>query len=107
MEQLADEALLRRILYKVEIPSPGPTEFAEILRQLCQQRGVQTPDGAIERVVERLYGQAGEKPKAEPKAAYARDFLEVIIEGASFDGREPVLDDESFERAFRLMMSQG
>ena len=102
MEQLADEALLRRILYKVEIPSPGPREFTEIMRQLCQQKGVQTPDGAIERVVERLYGQAGEKPKA----AYARDFLEVIIEGASFDGREPVLDDESFERAFRLMMSQ-
>ncbi len=102
MEQLADDALLRRILYKVEIPGPGPVEFAEILRQLCHQRGVQTPDGAIERVVERLYGQAGDKPKA----AYARDFLEVIIEGASFDGSEPVLDDESFERAFRLMMSQ-
>jgi len=102
MEQLADEALLRRILYKVEIPDPGPVEFAEILRQLCHKRGVQTPDGAIERVVERLYSQAGDKPQA----AYARDFLEVIIEGASFDGCEPVLDDESFERAFRLMMSQ-
>ena len=102
MEQLADEALLRRILYKVEIPGPGPVEFTEILRQHCQQRGIQTPEGAIERVVERLYGQAGEKPKA----AYARDLLEVIIEGASFDGCEPVLDDESFERAFRLMMSQ-
>jgi hypothetical protein len=102
MDRLADDALLRRVLYKVEIPSPGPVEFTEILRQLCQQRGVKTPDGAIERVVERLYGEAGE----QPKASYARDFLDVIIEGASFDGREPVLDDESFERAFRLMMSQ-
>ena len=102
MEQLADEALLRRILYKVEIPSPSPVEFTEILRQLCRQRGVQAPDGAIERVVERLYGQAGERPRA----AYARDFLDVIIESASFDGREPVLDDESFERATRLMRSQ-
>ena len=102
MEQLVDEALLRRILYKVEIPSPGPVEFTEILRQHCQQRGIKTLEGAIERVVERLYGQAGEKPKA----AYARDLLEVITEGAAYDGREPVLDDESFERAFRLMKSQ-
>ncbi len=102
MEQLADEALLRRILYKVEIPSPGPVEFTEILRQHCQQRGIETPEGAIERVVERLYGPAGEKPKA----TFARDLLEVITEGAAFDGREPVLDDESFERAFRLMKSQ-
>ena len=52
--------------------------------------------------MERLYGQAGERPRA----AYARDFLDVIIESASFDGREPVLDDESFERAIRLMRSQ-
>ncbi|MCH7578594.1 MAG: hypothetical protein IH822_12545 [Chloroflexi bacterium] len=102
MDQLVDEALLRRILYKVEIPSPGPVEFTEILRQHCHQRGIQTLEGAIERVVERLYGQAGEKPKA----AYARDLLEVITEGAAYDGREPVLDDESFERAFRLMKSQ-
>ena len=102
MEQLADEALLRRILYKIEIPSPGPAEFAEILRQLCTQRSVQTPDGAIERVVERLYRQAGERPSA----ASARNLLEVVIEGASYDGREPVLDDDSFERAFRLMTSK-
>ncbi len=102
MEQLADEALLRRILYKIEIPSPGPAEFAEILRQLCTQRSVQTPDGTIDHVVERLYSQTGERPSA----ASARDLLEVVIEGASYDGREPVLDDESFERAFRLMTSK-
>lgn len=102
LEQLADEALLRRILYKLEIPSPGPQEFAEILSQLCQRRNVHVPDGAIDRVVERLYGQSAEKPRA----AYARDLLEVIIEGAAYDGQEPVLDDESFERALKLFMGQ-
>jgi hypothetical protein len=102
IDELADDALLRRILYKVEIPSPGPNEFAEILRQLCRQRKVQTAEGAVERVVERLYSQ-WEEP---PRAAYARDLLEVVIEGAAYDGREPVLDEESFERALKLFMSQ-
>jgi predicted ATPase with chaperone activity len=102
IDQLADEALLRRILYKVEIPSPGPREFGEILRRLCSQRNVRTPEGAIERVVERMYSQPG----AKPRAAQARDLLEVIIEGAAYDGREPVLDEESCEQAFKLFMSQ-
>jgi predicted ATPase with chaperone activity len=102
IDQLADDALLRRILYKIEMPSPGPTEFADILRRLCSQRNVRTQEGAIERVVERLYGQAG----ASPRAAHARDLLQVVIEGAAYDEREPVLDEESFERAFRLFMSQ-
>ncbi len=102
IDQLADDALLRRILYKVEIPSPGPNEFAEILRLLCRQRKVQTAEGAVERVVERLYSQREEPPRA----AYARDLLEVVIEGAAYDGREPVLDEESFERALKLFMNQ-
>ena len=101
LDQLADDALMRRILYKLEIPSPGPEEFEEILRQLCHQRNVQVPEGAIERMVERLYSQSGEKPRA----AYARDLLEVVIEGAAYDGQEPVLDEESFERALKLFMS--
>ena len=102
IEHLADDALLRRILYKVEMPSPGQAEFAEILRQLCRQRNVRAPDGAVERVVARLYAQAGEPPRA----AYARDLLQVVIEGAAYDEREPVLDDETFERAYRLFTSQ-
>lgn len=102
IHQLADDAILRRILYKVEIPSPGPQEFAEILCHLCRQRNVQTPEGAIEHVVERLYSQPG----ANPRAAYARDLVEIVVEGAAYDEREPVLDDESFERALRLFMSQ-
>ena len=43
VEHLADDALLRRILYKVEIPSPGPAEFAEILRQICRFIGSRDP----------------------------------------------------------------
>ena len=100
--KLGDDALLRRILYKVEIPSPGPTEFADILRRLCRERNVRTAEGAIERVVEWLYGQPG----ASPRAAYARDLLQVVIEGAAYDGREPVLDEQSFGQAFKLFMSQ-
>jgi hypothetical protein len=90
------------ILYKVEIPDPGPQEFAEILRRTCGERNVDASEGTIERIVERLYGQPGQTPTA----AYARDLLEMIVEGAAYDEQEPVLDEQTFERAFRLSMSQ-
>jgi len=102
IHELMGDDVLRRILYKVEIPSPGPREFAEILRQLCRLRNVKTPEGAIERVVERLYSQ----PAVKPRAANARDLVEIIVEGGAYDEREPVLDDESFERAMGLFMCQ-
>jgi hypothetical protein len=102
IDELADDALLRRILYKVEIPSPGPAEFAEILRRLCRDRNVQATDGTVDQVVERLYRQL----KEPPRAAYARDLLEMVVEGAAYDGREPCLDEESFERALKLFLSQ-
>jgi len=98
IRELADDALLRRILYKVEIPNPRPEAFAEILRQMCLQKHVSLPDGALDYAVERLYSQPG----MHPRASYARDLLDMVIESAAFDGRDPVLDRETFDRVFRM-----
>ena len=95
---LADDALLRRILYKVEIPNPRPQDFAEIMRRMCRQQRVLVSDGALNYVVERLYSQLG----AEPHASQARDLVDMIVEGAAFDGRDPVLSRESFDRVLRM-----
>ncbi|MEE8345833.1 MAG: hypothetical protein V3S20_00665, partial [Dehalococcoidia bacterium] len=102
IHELMNDDVLRRILYKVEIPSPSPQEFAEILGNLCRKRNVEMPDGAVERVVERMYSQ----PAVTPRAANARDLVEIVIEGAAYDERAPVLDEESFERALELFMGQ-
>jgi predicted ATPase with chaperone activity len=102
VRQLADDSLLRRILYKVQVPGPQPQEFKEILRRLCLQKTVPVADGAIEYVVEKLYAE----PRITPRASYGRDLLEMVLESASFDGREPVLDQASFDAVFRMFVSQ-
>jgi len=102
IRDLADDALLRRILYKVEIPNPRPEEFTEILRRLCHQKKVLVAEGALDLVVERLFNEQ----RLKPRASYARDLLDMLIESASFDGRDPVLDGDSFERVFRLFVAQ-
>jgi predicted ATPase with chaperone activity len=102
VKDLADDALLRRILYKVSMPNPSATNFAEILRQSCRQRKVRVEDGALEHAVDRLYNH----PQLRPRASYARDLLDMLCESAAFDGHEPVLDIESFDRVFQLFAMQ-
>lgn len=101
IRDLADEALLRRILYKIQVPNPNREDFAEILRQACRQRQIKVEDGALDYAVERMYGQ----PNLQPRGSFARDVLEILIESASFDAHEPVLDKQSFDRAFQLFVT--
>jgi len=102
VELLLDQPFLRRILYKVEIPNPGPNEFQEILRRVCQERGVFASEEAIGHVVRRLY-EGGQRPHA----SHARDILDIVIESASYDKSEPVLTPDAFEKAFRLFLPGG
>ena len=102
LEELADDALLRRILYKVEVPNPMPAEFAEILKRLCHRRKVLLPEGAIDYVTQQFYNQ----PDSQPRAADARDLVEIVIQNAAFDATEPVLNPEVFDRAFGLLMGK-
>jgi len=101
VELLLDQPFLRRILYKVEIPNPGPDEFHEILRRVCQERGVSATEEALRHVVRRLY-EGGQRPHA----SHARDILDIVIESANYDNVEPTLTPEAFERAFRLFLPE-
>ena len=102
VELLLDQPLLRRILYKVEIPNPGPNEFQEILRRVCQERGVAVSDEALSHVVHRLY-EGGQRPRA----SHARDIVDIVVQSASYDGEEPALTPDAFEKAFRLFLPSG
>lgn len=102
IKSLADDALLRRILYKVELPNPGAAEFMEIMRQACRRRRVLVEEGAIEYACQKLFSH----PRLKPRGSYARDLTDMLIESASFDGREPVLNKQSFDHVFRLFVAQ-
>lgn len=101
VKDLADEALLRRILYKIQIPNPDRANFAEILRQACRQKQIKVEDGALDHAVETMFSYPG----LQTRGSYARDILDILIESASFDAREPVFDRESFDHAFQLFIT--
>ncbi|MCJ7509529.1 MAG: ATP-binding protein, partial [Dehalococcoidia bacterium] len=100
VELLLEQPFLRRILYKVEIPNPGPAEFREILRRVCEERSITVTDETLQYIVQRLY----EDDTAKPRASYARDLLDIVVESARYDDAEPALTLESFEKAHRLFI---
>jgi predicted ATPase with chaperone activity len=100
VELLLDQPFLRRILYKVEIPNPGSAEFREILRRECERRSVTATEETLDYIVERLYANAADRPRA----SYARDLLDIVAESAKYDNVELVLTPDAFEKAHRLFI---
>jgi hypothetical protein len=99
--ELADDALLRRVLYKVKVTGPDRTAFGEILRRECLARHVRVADGALEHVLDALFAHT----EIEVRASHVGDILEILIQSAAYDGKHPVLDIESFDAVFKLFLA--
>ena len=95
---LVDEAFLRRIPYKVLIPSPARAEFREISRRVATAKGLPFTDEQLDHFVETIYAD----PEREPKGAYPRDLVQIIMDSARYDGAEPELSPQLLERAMQV-----
>jgi hypothetical protein len=95
---LADEAFLRRIPYKVRIPNPGREQIAEITRRECHRRGLQCDGEGIEAMLAAIF-----RPELPaPRSVYPRDLLEIIEDSARFRGEAPRLCAEALADASRV-----
>lgn len=95
---LMDEAFLRRIPYKVHIPSPSRDEFRQITERVLAARQLEYTDTQLEHFVEAVYSSA----QREPKGVYPRDLVQVLMDSARFDGTEPQLSPDLIARAMRV-----
>jgi len=100
VQDLMDEAYLRRIAYKIAIPNPDRDQLAEISRRFCNQKGLAWSEDTIQYLVERMFAP-GLPP---PRCCYPRDLVTTVIDEAEFHGREPVLDRESIDTACSLYL---
>jgi SpoVK/Ycf46/Vps4 family AAA+-type ATPase len=101
---LVDEAFLRRIPYKVNLPSPDPEQFKEITRRVCTAKRIPYTEDTLAYMVRRLY--ADDFP-FEPRGAYPRDIVQLIVDSARFDGAQPVLSPEFIDRAIEVYFIVG
>jgi predicted ATPase with chaperone activity len=86
-EGLADEAFLRRIRYKVEIPNPTRDEFRAIFRRECSTAGVPYDDSVVDHLFEHWYDPYGR----ELRGCHPRDLVEALLDYCRYEGRSPAL----------------
>ncbi len=92
---LVEEAFLRRIRHKIPMPSPTRAQFREILRRVCDQRGVEYSEAAVEVIFEQFYSRTG----IEPRSCHPRDIVADICDYARYRGVEPSLEPDLLLRA--------
>ncbi|MGE3806737.1 MAG: ATP-binding protein [Gemmataceae bacterium] len=88
--QLADEAFLRRIKFKIEIKDPAEAEWRRIWQLVCRGKRVEFNDRSIDYLLEKWY-----KPLNRPmRSCHPRDLLDQIINIAKFNMERPCLSPD-------------
>src|SRR5439155_26229178 len=94
-DQLADEAFLRRIPYKIQIGDPTLDEYTRIFELNCRRRNIAFHKVMVGYIHRRYYGAAG-RPM---RACHPRDLLEQITALCRYRGVAPSVSRDLIDRA--------
>lgn len=79
--QLADEAFLRRIKFKIEVRNPSEPQWREIWRLVCKGRRVEFDERGVDYILEKWY-----KPDDRPlRMCQPRDLVDQMISIAKYN----------------------
>ncbi|MEN8374996.1 MAG: ATP-binding protein [Gemmatimonadota bacterium] len=100
---LVDEAFMRRIHYKIEVPSPNRDQYEIIFERACEGRSIPYDPRAVEYIYRKYYGSIG----IEPRGCHPRDITDHVLDYARYVEAEPKLTPELIDSAcdsyFRVM----
>lgn len=91
---LADEAFLRRIPYKISINDPTEATYRKIFELLCPRYKVEYNEEMITYLIETHY--RGQRPF---RGCQPRDILEQIANSSAYGGTHPVMTKELLDAA--------
>lgn len=94
-KDLVDDAFLRRIRHKIEVPNPSPDEYREIFRRVCAAKHIPYSDDGIRYLVQEHYL----KPRRDLRACHPRDLCDQILDEAKYRATSPSMTKELLDRA--------
>jgi len=92
---LADEAFLRRIPYKIEIPDPTVEQFTRIFELNCTKRNLRFHEVMVAYLQRRHYTPYGR----ELRSCHPRDLLDQVTALCRYRKQEPVISRELIDAA--------
>lgn len=94
--QLADEAFLRRLGYKIHIGALNPEQYRSVFEGACRDMGIPFSESAFDYLLRERHAREG-KPLL---ACYPRDLLSQIRDLARYEGRAPELTPGALDWAW-------
>ncbi|HEV2109036.1 MAG TPA: hypothetical protein VGR16_12300, partial [Thermomicrobiales bacterium] len=91
---LVDEAFLRRIQNKIQVPNPSIEAFREIFRRQCADFDVPFDQEGLVYLLREYYV----KPKRELRSVHPRDILRLLSGIARYTGTPPRLTHDLIDR---------
>jgi hypothetical protein len=93
---LADDAFLRRIGYKIHFRPLTPPQYEEIWQQVCRTHGVDYDPVLCRNVIQHLHG-----PKNVPLLpCHPRDLIDMALDHAAYVGSMETLQQDALEWAW-------
>lgn len=97
---LVDEAFLRRIPYKVNVPDPSPEMFKSLFEMMAKKLNIPFDEGAYQYLVEQHYH--GKRPF---RACQPRDLLLQVMNRAQYQSVTPLMTPQAFDAACQTYFS--
>jgi hypothetical protein len=94
---LADEAFLRRIGYKIEFPYPRVHEFEAIWNQFCEQNDIRCEPDVFSFLIDNLY----EQHQHPMLPCHPRDLLGIAVDRATYHGEERLVSKDHIDWAWK------
>jgi hypothetical protein len=94
-KQLVDDAFLRRIRHKIEVPNPAPNEYREIFRLVCKGKNIPYSDDGLRYLLQEHYI----KVNRDLRCCHPRDLCEQILDEAKYRSIAPQMTKELLDRA--------
>lgn len=101
--QLADEAFLRRLGYKIYIGELHENEYRSIFEQNCNRMNIPFSEAGLRFVIDQLHAKH-DKPLL---ACIPRDLLEQVRDFAFYQGVEPELSEKMLSWAWENYYTRG
>ena len=92
---LVDDAFLRRIRHKIEIPDPTDVEFYQIFQRMAAARQVPFDQQGFIYLLQEWYI----KKKRPLRAVHPRDLLDQLLDISNYEGTPPAMTKEMLDQA--------
>jgi len=86
--ELSDEATLRRLYYKIEVPIPTEEDYCQIFRNVCTSKELPLPDDILPYLFDELYSR-GDVPRGGYQPKY---IVDQVIAQCEYENIPPHLD---------------